>query len=344
MNRKMTRKKALALLISLLLLVTVFGSCGTDATTSASKKSGSEAALEGATVRIGSLKGPTSLGLLSLMSDADAGETTNSYEFTLATGADELLPLMIKGELDIALVPANVASTLYAKMEGELEVIDINTLGVLYIVSADDSVSSIPDLAGRTVYLTGMGTTPDYCLQYLLSCYGLSTDDVTLEYKSEASEVAAVLVADETAIGLLPQPYVTSACMQNDALAVLIDLNAVWSEIQGEDGSSMVTGVTVVRKAFLEENPDAITLFLADHAASVAAVNADPAAFAAVAVDKGILGSEAIATKAIPNCNLVCITGEDLQRALSGYLQVLYDFSPDTIGGALPGEDFYYAP
>ena len=163
------------------------------------------------------------------MNKADKGETANTYEFQMATGADEILPLMVKGDLDIALVPANVASVLYHKTQGGVEVIDINTLGVLYMVSGEDGLTNFTDLKGKTIYLTGKGTTPDYVLQYLLTANGMSADDVILEYKSEATEVASVLAEDPTAIGLLPQPFVTAACMQNDALKVIFDLNEEWN-------------------------------------------------------------------------------------------------------------------
>ena len=299
-------------------------------------------ATDGTLVRVASLKGPTSLGLLFLMDKADKGETSNTYEFQMATGADEILPLMVKGDLDIALVPANVASVLYHKTQGGVEVIDINTLGVLYMVSGEDSLTNFADLKGRTIYLTGKGTTPDYVLQYLLAANGMSVDDVTLEYKSEATEVASVLAEDPTAIGLLPQPFVTAACMQNDALKVIFDLNEEWNKVQGENGSSMVTGVTVVRKEFLEENEAAVKSFLEDHKASAEAVNADPTTGAALAVEAQIVAKEPVAQKAIPNCNITYIDKEEMKQALSGYLDVLFHQDSLSIGGGLPESDFYY--
>ena len=293
-------------------------------------------------VRVASLKGPTSLGLLFLMDKADKGETSNAYEFQMATGADEILPLMVKGDLDIALVPANVASVLYQKTQGGVEVIDINTLGVLYMVSGEDGLTNFTDLKGKTIYLTGKGTTPDYVLQYLLTANGMSVDDVTLEYKSEATEVASVLAEDPTAIGLLPQPFVTAACMQNDALKVIFDLNEEWNKVQGENGSSMVTGVTVVRKEFLEENEAAVKSFMEDHKASAEAINADPATGAALAVEAQIVAKEPIAQKAIPNCNITYIDKAEMKQALSGYLEVLFGQDPQSVGGGLPESDFYY--
>ena len=291
---------------------------------------GDTSAQEGETVRVGSLKGPTSMGLLFLMEKAENGEAQNNYAFQMAASADELLPLMVKDELDIALVPANVASVLYQRTEGNVCVIDINTLGVLYVVSGDDSVESIADLKGRTIYLTGKGTTPDYALQYLLNANQMTTQDCVLEYKSEAAEVAAVLAKNPDAIGLLPQPFVTSACVQNPELDIVLDLNAEWDKVQGEDGSSLVTGVTVVRKEFLEEQEEAVRSFLEEHSQSAAQINED--------VETGA----SIAQKAIPRCNITCITGEAMKQALSGYLEVLYGQSPESVGGALPGEDFYY--
>lgn len=294
---------------------------------------------EKVSVRVGGLKGPTSMGLLFMMEE----ESENQYDFKMATAADELLPLMVQGELDIALVPANVAAVLYQKTQGGVSVIDLNTLGVLYMVSGDTSIESIADLKGKTIYLTGKGTTPDYVLQYLLSENYL-LEECKLEYKSEATEVAAVLSEDEQAVGFLPQPFVTAACAQNDALKVVLSANEEWTKLQGEEGSRMVTGVTVVRKAFLEEHKEAVELFITEHAKSVEAINADAQVGAALCVKAGIVANEPIARKAIPNCNIVCITDEEMKQALEGYLKVLYTQAPESVGGKLPGEDFYYVP
>ncbi|MDE6673369.1 MAG: ABC transporter substrate-binding protein [Acetatifactor sp.] len=231
---------------------------------------------EPTTVRIGGLKGPTSMGLVFLQEQAENGQAKQAYEFTMAAAADELLPLMIKGELDIALIPANVASVLYGKTEGGISVLNINTLGVLYMVSGDDGIDSMESLRGRTIYLTGKGTTPDYVLQYLLTANGIDVSECTLEYRSEATEVAALLAEQPQAIGLLPQPFVTVACAQNEELKVVLDMNEQWNLVQGEGGSSMVTGVTVVRNAFLQEHPEAVAAFMTEHASSVQAIQEDP--------------------------------------------------------------------
>lgn len=293
-------------------------------------------------VRIGSLKGPTSLGILDLMDRAEKGETKHPYEFRMAVGADELLPLMAKGELDMALIPANVAAVLYHKTEGGVCVVDINTLGVLYLVTGDEAVAGSADLKGRTICLTGKGATPEASLRYVLDRSGLGEGDYVLEYRSEATEVAALLAEDPSRVGLLPQPFATAALMQNGDLRIAIDMNAQWEQLQGGEGGGMVTGVTVVRREFLEEHEDVVEDFLEEHGSSVAAVNGDPEKGAALAVRAGIVAKEAIAAEAIPRCNLVCVTGEEMKAALSAYLEALAGFDAGLIGGALPEEDFYY--
>ena len=296
---------------------------------------------ESVEVKIGSLKGPTSMGLVYLMDQAEKGESANQYEFTMAAGADELLPSVISGDLDIVLVPANVASVLYNKTEGGVSVIDINTLGVLYMVSGNADIKEMADLAGKTVYLTGKGTTPDYVTQYLLAENNL-TDEVTLEYKSEATEVAAMLVEDTDAIGVLPQPFVTAACAQNENLSVVMDLTKEWAAIQGEGGSQLVTGVTVVRNDFLNENQAAVDKFLEEHKASAAYANENVEEAAELVAAAGIIEKAPVAAKAMPNCNITYIDGANMKTALSGYLEVLYNQDASSVGGALPADDFYY--
>lgn len=302
-----------------------------------------KASEEKITVKVGALKGATTLGLLPLQDKAADGGANENYEFSMMTAADELLPLMIKGELDIALLPSNVASVLYQKTNGGVTVIDINTLGVLYMVSGDSSVSSVADLAGKTIYLTGKGTTPDYVLHYILNGNGIDADqDCTLEYRSEATEVAALLAENPDAIGLLPQPFVTAACAQNDALSVIMDMNAEWEKLQGENGSRLVTGVTVVRNEFLQEHENAVAAFMEEHKASAESMNTDVENGAKLAVASEIIAKEPIALKAIPKCNITYIDGNEMKQALSGYLQVLYEQNPESVGGALPQDDFYY--
>ena len=252
-----------------------------ETTTEAASESAAENTGEETVVRVGGLKGPTTMGLVKLMDEAANGESENSYEFTMVTAADEMTAMVAGGKVDIALLPANVASVLYNKTNKNISVIDINTLGVLYFVSADSSVTTIDQLKGKTVYLPGKGTTPEYALRYVLSAAGLGEDDVTLEFKSEASEVASVLAEDPNAIGLLPQPFVTAALAQNEKLSIIMDLTKEWDNVQGEgSGSRLVTGVTIVNNDFLKEHEDLVDTFLQEHEASIAFTAEDPDAAA----------------------------------------------------------------
>ena len=318
-----------------------------DTTESSSPANEAEQTTEpGAVVRVGSLKGPTSMGLVHLMDQSEKGEAQNQYEFTMVAAADELVAKIASKDLDIALVPANVSSVLFNKTKGAVSVIDINTLGVLDIVASDDSIQSIKDLKGKTIYLTGKGTTPDYVLRHLLSVNDLTEDDVKLEYKSEATEVAALLKEQPDAIGLLPQPFVTAACAQNENLKIVLDLTTEWDNANVKNGtdSRLVTGVTIVRNEFLEAHPEAVTLFLEEHFTSADFAEAHADVAAVLVAELGIIEKAPIAQKALPYCNIVCITGDYMRTALEGYLKVLFDQDPASIGGAMPGEEFYFIP
>lgn len=321
--------------------------CGTEGTAAGTKGStaGSAASNSSTSVRVASLKGPTTIGLVHFMDQAASKDSglANSYSFTLSTAADEVLPSLIKGDTDIALIPANAASVVYNKTKGGITCLNVNTLGVLSVVTADTSIASLKDLAGKTVYLTGKGTTPEYVMNYLLDAAGIA-GSVTLEFKSEAAEVVSVLASDPTAIGVLPQPFATAALAKNQALAAPIDLTDAWNEAADAagDDSQLVTGVTVVRNEFLEEHPRAVEEFLKGQSASVEYVNKHPEKAAKLVVEQGILESEAVAQKAIPACHLVCLTGKKLKQALAGYLEVLYQADASSVGGTLPADDFYY--
>ncbi len=292
-------------------------------------------------VRVGSLKGPTSIGLVHLMDQADRGLTKNNYEFTMMVQPDEVSAAIAGGTIDIGLLPANVASILYYRTDGGITVIDINTLGVLDVVTADSSITSFDDLRGKTIYTTGKGATPDYTIRYLLEANGISEDEVDLEFRSESTEVAALLVEDPDAIAVLPQPFVTSAIAQNPDLKIVLDLTEEWDKVQGEGGSRLISGVTVVRNEFLEENPEAVYEFLDDHLESAMYTEDDPDETAELVAAAGIIEDPETAKAALPYCNIAFITGMDMKDALSGYLGVLCDQDPSSVGGELPPDEFY---
>lgn len=334
-------KKMLALLLSVILAVGILAGCGSsDKKETDNQKT--EKTEESVSVRVGSLKGPTTIGLVSLMEKAENKESEGTYTFQMEAGADALLAAMTKGDLDIALIPANAASIWYNKLDGAVKVIDINTLGVLYMVSTDESINNMQALKGKTIVLTGKGTTPDYTLQYLLKANGMSTEDVTLEYKSEAAEVVSALAQGTADIGLLPQPFVTAACAQNNNLKVVMDMTEEWNRVQGEGGGQLVTGVTVVRTDFLREHEKEVKTFLKEHKESAAYANEHVKETAELVEKQGIIEKAAIAEKAIPKCNITYVDGVEMKKGISGYLKVLYDLDPAMVGGNMPDDEFYY--
>ena len=294
-----------------------------------------EAPEDDTVVRMAALKGPTGMGL-AYLEELGGG----SYDLTIAAKPDEVNPLLLKGELDVACVPANAAAVLNAKSQGEIITLGINTLGVLYMVEKGDEVQSFEDLRGKTIVTSGKGMTPEYVLRYLLTENGIDPDkDVTIEWKSEHSESISALATGAATVAMMPQPFVTVAQTKLEGLRVALDMTQEWAAL--DNGSQLLTGVVVARKSFVEEHTALVEKLLADYAASVEKVNADPAAAGARIGEMNIVDAK-IAEKALPFCNIVCITGTEMKDAMSGYLQILFDADPTSVGGQMPGDDFYF--
>ena len=360
------KKRSLAALLMAAAMTLSLAACGGAGAPAASSSapaasSAAEEPAESAHFSVAALKGPTAMGLVKLMEENDARtaallssearpeesgdapaalKSQNVYSFTLAASPDEVTPKLIQGELDMACVPANLAAVLYGKTEGQVEVLAVNTLGVLYIVENGNAVQSLADLKGMTVAASGKGSTPEYALRYLLEQNGVDPDrDVTIDWKSEHSECVAALASGAASVALLPQPFVTVAQGKLEGLQVAMDLSAQWDKL-GVD-SRLVTAGLLVRKAFADEHPQAVAKFLEEYAASTDYANTHAAETAALVEKMGIV-SAAVAEKALPGCNLVCITGKEMKTAVNGYLQTLYDLKSESVGGAMPTDGFYW--
>ena len=325
-------KKILALFLVLTALVLPFGMTACAPTE------------DPTTVRIGGLKGPTSMGLVKIMEDDANGRSRLDYEFTVAgNDASVLSAALLKGELDMIAVPANLAATLYKNTDGKVKVLAVNTLGVLHIAAKGEQISSVADLRGKTVYAMNQGTVTEYTLRYLLEENGLDPDtDVTISWKngSEAqTEVIAALKTNEKAIAMLPQPALTVAMNQVEGLEDALDFNDEWAKLEG--APELVTGVLLARTDFVINHLSAVDTFLEEYKASADFVN-ENVNEAATLIEKHGIFAAGVAKKALPECSIVCLTGTEMRSILEDYLTMLYEQNPASVGGECPGTDFYY--
>ena len=300
-------------------------------------------ALEKAKLNIVALKGPTGMGMVQLIQAAEQGQTAVDYTVTLAATPDEISGKLVTGEVDIAAAPINLAGALYNKTEGKVKIIAVNTLGVLYVLENGNSVQSISDLANVKLYATGQGATPEFILNYLLEKNDV-WGQVETEYMAEHAELAALLASGEAdvKVAMLPEPNVTVSLMKNKDLRIALNLTEEWNKVSG--GTPLVQGCIVARAEVLEQKPEAVKKFLEEYATSTTFTNESMDEAAALMETYGILPSAAAAKAAIPNSNIVCITGDDMKASAKAMLQVLFDAEPKSVGGKLPEDAFYYVP
>ncbi len=294
----------------------------------------------GTDINMAVLSGPTGIGAVKLMERNDNGETVNHYNFTVATDNSAVVAGLANGDYDIAAVATNVAANLYNQTSGGVQICALNTYGVLYILENGDTIQSMADLAGKTIYATGQGANPEYVLNYLLTQNGLTPgEDVTVEYM-DSNLLMTEMAAGTYEVCMLPVPAVTSVLMQNSDVRTALDLTEEWDKVTDEGVLTM--GCVVVRTEFAQENPEAVKAFLSEYADSISYVQENVEEASQLCETYGIVAKAAVAAAAIPDCNLCCVTGGDIQSAIEPYYNVLFEANPDSIGGALPGEDFYF--
>ncbi len=347
-------KKLTALLLALALVLGL-SACGASNTSNSSASAAEESSSASSAsasivpdastpdtteINMAVLAGPTGIGASELMSWNDAGKTANHYNFTVASANDDVVAGLANGDFDIAAVATNVAANLYQKTSGNVQICALNTYGVLYILENGESVSSVSDLAGKTIYATGQGANPEYVLNYILTENGLTPgEDVTIEFMDSESLVTK-MATGEIDLCMLPVPAVTSVQMQNSDVRVALDLTAEWDNL-GTDGV-LTMGCVVVRTAFAQAHPDAVAAFLTEYGESIEAVKSNVEEASQLCEQYGIVAKAAVAAKAIPACNLCFISGEEIKSAIEPYYNVLYSANPASIGGELPGDDFYF--
>lgn len=335
-------KKLTSLLLTFILIISL--TMGLTACTSDNTQTNDNTQTDfvGTEVNIAVMNGPTGIGAARLMEANDNGETVNTYNFTIAAANDDVIGGITSGEFDIAAVATNVAANLYNKTNGGVQICALNTYGVLYILENGQTVNTVADLAGKTVYATGQGANPEYVLNYILTANGLTPgEDVTVEFMDSATLVTQ-MASGAVDLCLLPVPAVTGVTMQNQNVRIALDLTEEWNNITDEGVLTM--GSVVVRTEFAEENPEAVAAFLSEYADSIASVQSDVEHAAQLCETYGIVPKAAVAARAIPDCNLCCVTGAYIRPAIEPYYNVLFAANPASIGGAVPNEDFYFIP
>lgn len=324
-------KRFLVLVLSLLLMVGVFAGCGEQPEVK-----------QGAEVRVTAIAGPTGVGLVDLMQKSADKETVNTYSFNVVSDPTQAVAAITNGEADVAAVPTNLASTLYKKTGGKVQVLAVNTLGVLHILEQGETIQNVNQLRGQTIYtdVKNKGANPEYILRYLLEKNGIDPDkDVTIEF---AADLDAAVASGEAKIILAPEPKASTYLMQNKSLRRALNVTEEWNKVSDEDCALMM-GCIIARTDYINANPDAIALFLEDYMASINVAKTDVEKAATLCETYKIIPKAAVARQAIPNCGLVYVSGNVMKTRLSAYLKVLFDYNPSAIGGALPEDDFYYA-
>lgn len=288
-------------------------------------------------VNITMLKGPTGIGAVKLMEESEKNETDGNYNINVSAAADDAMAKIISGEVDIAAVPTNIAPLIYNKTNGNIEVLAVNTLGVLYIVENGDSIHTIEDLEGKTIYSSGQGAVPEYVLNYLLEKNNV--ENVNIVYMTEHAEVAAALADGRADIALLPEPNVTAVMMKNSEIRIAVDVNDEWKKT---NGSELAMGCIVAGKEFIDENKEAVDIFLKEYSESIDYVNNNVSEAAELVEKYGIMASSDAAVKAIPNCNIVYKEKDEMKTMLESFYDVLYKANPKSVGGEIPDTELYY--
>lgn len=296
-------------------------------------------------VNVGLIMGPPSMGMGWFINEAKEGNTYNNLNFEVG-GVDytALASKFNTGDYDIIHCPSNVGAILYNNedLKEDAVVIDIGNLGLLYVMTTDPSVKSMQDLQGRNVYSIGEGGPPEYTMGYLLEQEGL--DNVNMSFKSTPFEVLNLLQDEENSIALLPQPFVEVAKLLVPGIYTPIDITEEWNSLNLESGAKSVTTITIVRKSFLEEHEEAVVEYLNMCKKSVDYCLENPKEAADWTDEFETFLNGEVAEAAVPYVNMCAITGQEMKDKLSGFLQIMYDYNPDAVGGAMPGDDFYYIP
>ncbi len=348
-------KKFISIMLAMIFVISLLASCisekdidnaldNADTETTADDEAPEENELSKEAVRVFTLKGPTGMGIAPLMKNSDENKTKLNYSFTVANAADEFTGDIVQGNFEIACVPTNLAAVLNTRTNGGIQIAAINTLGVLYVLENGNSINSVYDLEGKTIYSSGQGAVPEYALQYILDAFDINCEVI---YESEHDVVVADIMSGTADVALLPEPKVTAALKNEnapDGLRIALDINDLWAEAceKNNDDSVLYMGCIIVNKAWAADHPNELETFLEEYKASVNTVNSDPDTASAIIAEYGIIPKAPLAKAAIPNAKIVCITGDEMISGLTGFYEILYSYNPQAVGGSVPTEDIYF--
>lgn len=293
-------------------------------------------------VKIAVLSGPTGMGIVKMIADNKAGTTKNDYVIDIFNDPTEVIAKVKLGEYDIAALPTNVAAKLYNMPDVDIQMAAVNTLGVLYMLEAGgNTVNSVADLRGKTIYTTGANANPQYALEHILKENGLTVGtDVNVVYEADADKVVAALTNNTTNVVMLPEPKVTVTLKQLSNVRIALDMNEEWAKIENYQ---LTQGCVVVQSDFAKNSKKALDTFLDEYKASIDYVNNNVDEAAELVVAAGIIAKAPIAKAAIPGCKLVFMEGAEMKNAIAPFFELLFASNPTSIGGKLPGDDLYYA-
>ncbi len=330
-------KKILSILFALIIFLAFVGCGSTDTVSNQSDPATSEyTAID---MSVACMTGPTGMGMAKLMADSDANATANNYTFTVATAATDITAKFLKGDINIASVPTNVAATLYNKSEGKVRMLAVNTYGVLSILDSTNSIKSITDLKGKTIYSTGKGQNPEFILKYILTENGIDPEkDITINFVS-SEDLVAKLISGEAEIAMAPEPAATTVMIKNQSLTRALSINDEWSNVSDTE---LMMGCVIALDSYVESNSAAVEKFLEEYEASINFAKENTKDAATYCATYKITASDAIANKALPTSNLCYVTGDDMKNNVTGYLNVLFSADAQSVGGKMPADDLYY--
>lgn len=326
-------KKLFALLLVAAMLATL-AACGTKQDETKTTEPSTVSDEREVKTKVAVLNGPTGLGLSKFKND-------RSYAYTVDYHSDpqEIVPLVIKGEVDIAAVPLNLAANIYKKTNGAVQMIAISTLGVLHVLSADESIKNVADLKGKTVYATGQGSTPEYIINYILEKNGIDPEkDIDLQYKSAHNELATLAVEGKAEICILPEYFATKVALKSEKMKKVIDLTDEWNKVSE---AQLAMGCYIARKEYIEANPEIIAEFIDFAEISTNYVNEIMLSTSFLLSEK-LFETKEEAEQAVKGSNMVMITGEEMKQIAASNFEVLYNAAPAAVGGELPNDALYY--